>query len=249
MFIEPDYGDVLVGARDFRGGNSQHPLADITDGERLIKTVYEAIRNSPHWEHSVLIITYDEHGGFYDHVPPPPAAPPEDRIVFPHNVHHGFAFDQLGVRVPAVVVSPLIPRGTVDHTTYDHTSLLATVEHLFGLDPLTRRDAEANHLLHLFALPEPRRDAPTVLPDPASPGISAPRSTAPSATAVAADSELPATFWGAFAVAVRRHASAVPPEHRHEVRQRASGVQDPEQAMALIDEARAVVRDGRARVR
>lgn len=212
VFIEPDYGDVLVGARDFRGGNSQHPLADITDGERLIKTVYEAIRNSPHWEHSVLIITYDEHGGFYDHVPPPPAAPPEDRIVFPHNVHHGFAFDQLGVRVPAVVVSPLIPRGTVDHTTYDHTSLLATVEHLFGLDPLTRRDAEANHLLHLFALPEPRRDAPTVLPDPASPGISAPRSTAPSATAVAADSELPATFWGAFAVAVRRHASAVPPE-------------------------------------
>jgi phospholipase C len=146
------------------------------------------------------------------------------------------------------VVSPLIQRGTIDHTTYDHTSLLATVERLFGLDPLTRRDAEANDFLHLFTLPEPRRDAPTALPEPASPGITTPRRIARSATAVAADAEPPATFWGAFAVAVRRHASAVPPEHRHDVRQRAFSVQDPARAMALIEEARAVVRDGRAGV-
>jgi phospholipase C len=238
VFIEPDYGDILTGARDFHGGNSQHPLADITSGERLIKTVYEAIRNSPHWEHSVLVITYDEHGGFYDHVPPPPAVPPGDRVASPHSVRHQFAFDRLGVRVPAVVVSPLIPRGTIDHTTYDHTSVLATVERLFDLRPLTHRDAEANNLLHLFTLPEPRRDAPTTLPEPASSGISAPRRTARATTGT----ELPATFWGAYAVAMRRHASAVPPEHRPQVRQRASRVRDPQEAVALIEEAKAVAR-------
>jgi len=171
-FIEPDYGaDLPPSAQDFTCGNSQHPLDDVTRGERLIKTVYETIRNSPHWNSSLLLVTYDEHGGFYDHVPPPAATPPGDDITDEDNDHNGFAFDQLGVRVPAVVVSPLIAAGVIDGTVYDHTSLLATVEQMFGLPPLTRRDASANTLSHLFTLSNPRADAPTSLPEPAESGF------------------------------------------------------------------------------
>lgn len=167
-FIEPSYGHASL---DFSCGSSQHPKDDITRGERLLKTIYETIRNSPHWESSLLIITYDEHGGFYDHVPPPAAIAPGDATTNPENNHFGFDFTQLGVRVPAVIVSPLIPRGVIDHTRYDHTSVLATVENIFGLLPLTERDKHANTFKHLFSLDVPRRDAPTTLPDPADSGI------------------------------------------------------------------------------
>ena len=113
-----------------------HPLDDVTRGEKLIKTVYEAIRNSPQWENSLLLVTFDEHGGFYDHVRPPAAVPPGDTMTASYIQHH-FQYDQLGVRVPALVISPLIPRGVIDHTIYDHTSMLASVERLFGMKPLT----------------------------------------------------------------------------------------------------------------
>jgi hypothetical protein len=172
VFIEPNYGNILpTKPKDFTSGDSQHPLDDITHGERLVKQVYETIRNSPHWNESLLLVTYDEHGGFFDHVPPPAAEPPGDTIVRPENNHHNFDFGQLGVRVPAIAISPLIPANTVDHTTYDHTSLLATVEGLFGFEPMTRRDAAANSLEHLLSLASPRTDAPTALPDPADSGI------------------------------------------------------------------------------
>ncbi len=168
VFIEPNYGNILpTNSEDFTCGNSQHPLDDVTRGERLIKQVYEIIRNSPHWESSILIVAYDEHGGFYDHVTPLATVAPGDIIMEEDNNHHNFNFTQLGVRVPAVVVSPMIPSGIIDHTVYDHTSILATVERLFDLKPLTNRDAQANDLLHLFSLPAPRKDAPTVLPYPA----------------------------------------------------------------------------------
>ncbi|HLH60340.1 MAG TPA: alkaline phosphatase family protein [Ktedonobacteraceae bacterium] len=167
-FIEPDYRALS----DFVCGNSQHPLDDITRGEALIKRTYEAIRNSPHWENSVLIVTYDEHGGFYDHVHPPRAVAPGDKPTNPENNRSSFDFKQLGVRVPAVIVSPLIPKNTIDHTVYDHTSVLATVESIFGLPPLTERDKQANSLNHLFSLDAPRADAPATLPDPAYSGIS-----------------------------------------------------------------------------
>src|SRR5581483_3305050 len=126
----------------------------------------EAIRNSPHWERSVLLICFDEHGGFYDHVPPPAAVPPGDTMTDSYIEHH-FQYDQLGVRVPAIVISPLVRRGVVDHTLYDHTSMLASVERLFGMKPLTKRDAAANDFLHLFSLDTPRDDAPTTLDAPA----------------------------------------------------------------------------------
>jgi phospholipase C len=171
VFIEPNYGHTLTHGADFRCGNSQHPLDDVTRGERLLKDVYEAIRRSPHWAESVLVLTYDEHGGFYDHVSPPAAVAPGDVILKPSNSQHHFDFRQLGVRVPAVVVSPWVPRGLVDHTIYDHTSVLATVEHLFDLDPLTERDRQAAAFSHLFRLEVPRTDAPMALPDPAVSGF------------------------------------------------------------------------------
>jgi len=168
VFIEPDY-DAFTGK--FRGGNSQHPMDDLTQGERFLKDVYESIRNSPHWEKSLLIITYDEHGGFYDHVIPPATVHPGDSITDPSNNHNNFDFQQLGVRVPTIVVSPLISRGIIDHTLYDHTSVLATVEKLFQLPSLTKRDESANSLNDLFTLDIPRTDAPTTLPDPPVSGV------------------------------------------------------------------------------
>ena len=168
VFVEPKYGahgfDV-TGPGDFTCGNSMHPLDDVTRGEQLIKDVYDALRRSPHWERSVLVITFDEHGGFYDHVQPPPAVPPGDTPTL-SNVQWGFKFDRLGVRVPAVVVSPLVRRGTIDKTVYDHTSILATVERMFGLRSLTKRDAAANDLIHLLTGPS-RDDTPRELDPPA----------------------------------------------------------------------------------
>jgi phospholipase C len=172
VFIEPHYGNILPGtSEDYTCGTSQHPLDDVTSGERLIKETYEAIRNSRLWESSVLIITWDDHGGFCDHVPPEPAVPPGDGVSEAENVHHGFRFDQLGPRVPAVVVSPLIPRNTIDHTPYEHASIPATVERNFGLSSLTARDKAANDVLHLLSLDAPRSDTPAVLDPPAESGF------------------------------------------------------------------------------
>jgi phospholipase C len=172
IFIEPNYGNVLpTTPGDFTCGNSQHPLDDITRGEKLIKDVYEAIRNSPHWNDSILVVTYDEQGGFYDHVPPPMTVSPGDIISDPNNSHHSFDFTQLGIRVPAVIISPWIPKNVIDHTVYDHSSLLATMESLYGLPSLTKRDASANTFSHLLSLTTPRTDAPATLPDPAHSGV------------------------------------------------------------------------------
>jgi phospholipase C len=163
-FIEPHYGDIT--GDTYRGGSSQHPMDDVYGGEHLLAGVYSAIRNSPYWNTSLLIVTYDEHGGLYDSVVPPPAPPPGDNPD-PSYSQHGFAFDRYGVRVPAVVVSPLIQAGTVDHTLYDHASVPKTLEHLFGLKPLTQRDAAANDVVHLLSLSSPRTDCPTSLNSPA----------------------------------------------------------------------------------
>ena len=130
-------------------------------GEKLIKDVYEAIRNSPLWEKSMLLITYDEHGGFYDHVKPPAIVCPGDALEDKNKL--GFDFKQLGVRVPAIVISPYIPSQTIDHNVYDHTSLLKTVEKRFALQPLTVRDRNANSFEQLFSLDVPRMDAPLTI--------------------------------------------------------------------------------------
>jgi phospholipase C len=139
-FVEPDYG--VVGA-----GNSQHPgqahsRQEFVAGERLIHNIYDALRRSPAvFEKTVFVITYDEHGGFYDHVPPPKTVKPDGMVW-----RGTFAFDLLGVRVPTVIVSPWIPRHTVDETLYDHTAIIQTVRSVFapGKPALTQRDKQAN---------------------------------------------------------------------------------------------------------
>lgn len=162
-FIEPNYGDVVSGT--YAGGSSQHPMDDVYGGEALIQYVYEAIRNSPLWDTSLLIITYDEHGGFYDSVAPGAAVAPNDGSPDTYN-QYGFDFKQYGVRVPAIIVSPLIANATVDGNTYDHASVLATVEQLFGLSNLTDRDGNAQTLLGLLGLSTPRTDCPATLKGP-----------------------------------------------------------------------------------
>jgi hypothetical protein len=166
VWIEPKYGADkfdITGPGNFTCGNSMHPLDDVTRGEKLIKKVYEVIRNSPHWEKSLLIVTFDEHGGFYDHVAPTPATPPGDTFTQDY-IQHQFRFDRYGVRVPTLVISPLIRKGVIDKTEYDHTSTLATIEKLFGMDSLTERDRAANDFRHLLSLAAPRTDAPATLP-------------------------------------------------------------------------------------
>jgi phospholipase C len=167
-FIEPSYGHFVT---DYKCGTSQHPLDDVTRGEMLIKCTYEAIRNSPLWTTSLLIITWDEHGGFFDHVAPPPAVAPEDTAPSTGYNQYGFTFQQYGVRVPAIVASPLIPRNLIDHRVYDHASIPATVEACFGLYALTERDATANNLAPFLSLSGARDGAPTELPSPVSSGI------------------------------------------------------------------------------
>lgn len=198
-FLEPNYGDILDNT--YRGGSSQHPMDDVYGGEGLIRKVYEAIRNSPVWNTSLLVITYDEHGGFYDSVAPGLTHPPGDVSGKSQFNKYGFNFGQLGVRVPAVIVSPLIAKGTVDHTVYDHTSILATIESQFRLAPLTNRDRNANNLLPLLTLAAPRGDCPATLVNPAPPTLK------PAAAAATTNDEEPlpssGTVRGALAIAAK----------------------------------------------
>ncbi|TMC99324.1 MAG: phosphoesterase [Chloroflexi bacterium] len=240
-FLEPDYHSMA----DFVCGNSQHPKDDVTRGEALIKNVYEAIRHSPHWESSVLIITYDEHGGFYDHVPPPQTIAPGDKLTDPENSRFAFDFTQLGVRVPAIIVSPLIPRGTIDHTVYDHTSALATLEEIFGVLPLTERDKHAHPLNHLFSLTTPRTDAPLTLPEPAASGIECGGETEESLAARQV-AEHPAkaaappdpSMQGFLHVAFLRDMQTTPPEERAQKAARLRNIQTRRDAKQHLAEVR-----------
>src|SRR5579862_986043 len=148
-FIEPRYDT----GNNYLDGNSMHPLNNIRKGEDLVKRVYEALRGNPrYWAETMLIITFDEHGGFYDHQSPPATVPTGDDSTYA-NSDYSFDFARLGIRVPAIVASAYTAKGMVigadpndASTIFDHTSVLATVEKRFGLKPLTQRDAAANTL-------------------------------------------------------------------------------------------------------
>ncbi|MBN3753688.1 phosphoesterase [Paraburkholderia sp. Tr-20389] len=125
--------------------NDMHPPHDVEMAEALVAKVYNAVRASPNWTSTLLVITFDEHGGCFDHVPPPAATMPEP----PREGH--FAFNTFGVRVPAVVISPYTKSGTVlrpqGSTPFDHTSIIRTVRNCFGIaGPLSAREAAAPDL-------------------------------------------------------------------------------------------------------
>jgi phospholipase C len=164
-FLEPSYGGA--------GQNDQHPSSDIRAGEQLIADVYGWIKASPAFAETLLVITYDEHGGCYDHVAPPGGARNPDRDNRPGQ--DGFKFDRFGVRVPCVVVNPHIRRGLVarpaGRTPFDHTSIIKTVQQCFGLSgSLTERDRAAPDFSGLLGLDAPRTDdLPVVQPLPVEP--------------------------------------------------------------------------------
>ncbi|WP_395377371.1 alkaline phosphatase family protein [Marinicella sp. W31] len=160
-FLEPQFSGPLQ--------NDQHPPQDIRPGEKLMADIYKAVLNSPAWEETLLVITYDEHGGCYDHVAPPSATPPDGYPGTPGQ--DGFMFNRFGVRVPTVVISPWIKAGTIarpsGYTPFDHTSIIATVRNCFGLSThLTERDKKAPDLSCLLTLDAARSDQPEVTPLP-----------------------------------------------------------------------------------
>jgi phospholipase C len=148
-WVDPHFKDPGVFGPD---SNDDHPPSDLLAGQALVLDLYHALRSSPCWEKTMLVITYDEHGGFFDHVKPPVAADDDAR------------FRQYGVRVPAIVVSPHVGRASVAHDTiFDHTSIIKTILARFcqadGTIPdMGRRVNAANHLGGLLTEPLPRHD-------------------------------------------------------------------------------------------
>ncbi len=182
-FIEPRYSAADAPTGGVLPQSDQHPDADVRDGETLIRNVYNAIRqNDELWHSSVLVIVYDEHGGIYDHVPPVPLPSPDGLS----SVDPPFDFKLSGVRVPAVVISPYIKKGTICKTVFDHTSLIATALKLFTgkwpTDALYDRAQAANTidtLLDLTMAPRddlPAFDIPAVAPHQAAAVTQAPLS-------------------------------------------------------------------------
>ena len=129
VFIEPSY----FGS----GQNDEHPPTDVMHGEALVAGIYNALRqNETLWQSTLLVLLYDEHGGFYDHVPPPATVAPDGNT-------KQFAFNTLGVRVPAILISPWLDPGVLS-TEFDHTSLLKYLTDKWGLGPLGNRVPQAN---------------------------------------------------------------------------------------------------------
>jgi phospholipase C len=169
----PNYSFIVPRMMNAHGAlaNSQHAPEDVRRADNLIADVYEALVATPEvWHKTALIVTYDEHGGFYDHVAPPSTGVPnpDGKISAPSAADPkapAFAFDRLGLRVPAIIASPWVAPG-VDSTPYQHTSVLATVKKMFGLPSfLTKRDASAATFEGLFAkLHAARTDTPKTLP-------------------------------------------------------------------------------------
>jgi phospholipase C len=124
--------------------SDDHPHGDVRNGEAFMNLVYQTVTTSPNWPRTVLIITFDEWGGFFDHVPPTSAPDTNPALT-----------GLRGFRVPCLVVSPLASRGAVAHGLYDHTSILKLIEWRWGLAPLTPRDSAANNLAEVLDFTQP----------------------------------------------------------------------------------------------
>lgn len=159
------------------GTNSMHPTGLISDGETFIKNVYDALRASPQWNQTLFILTFDETGGFHDHVPPPLAARPDDLTyteTAPNGEKYTFSFDRLGGRIPTILISPWVGKGLVEQkgtnsngktVSYSASSILRTLGYLWDFAPFTPRvgaSASFDHLIRNVL----RDDTPTALPEP-----------------------------------------------------------------------------------
>jgi phospholipase C len=167
-YVDPRFVDEQSGT-----SGDDHPHADIRNGEAFLNSVYRAVTTGPAWPSTLLVITYDEWGGFFDHVPPALAAIPPADAALGSDGRRGF-------RVPSLIVSPCARRRAVAGPLLDHTSILRTIEWRWGLAPLTVRDATAGNLADLLDLTAPNLHAP-VYPVPPGPfGVACAGSTAAS---------------------------------------------------------------------
>ncbi len=147
-------------AHEFGAGDDEHAPADVQVGQAWTASVVNAVMRSSAWPRTVLFLTYDEHGGFHDHVPPPEACPPDELEPILEPGDEPGRFDRLGVRVPLIAVSPYAKRGHVSHHDSDLTSVLRFVATRFDLPALTARDANAEPLLDLFDFEHPDLSLP-----------------------------------------------------------------------------------------
>jgi phospholipase C len=155
--------------------NSEENPQDIQFGEVFLARVVTALMSGPRWSKTLFVWTYDEHGGYYDHVPPPQAVLPDDvppAITVPPDLPG--SYNRYGFRVPAGVVSPNAKANYVSHVVHDHTSILKLIETKWNLPALTRRDANASDLLDMVDFSaKPRFSEPPKMPAPADPALRA----------------------------------------------------------------------------
>jgi phospholipase C len=147
-YVDPRFIEELTGTT-----SDDHRHADIRNGQAFLNQVYAALTSSPAWRRTLLVINYDEWGGFFEHVPPQAAAIP------PASQAAGDADGLRGFRVPCVVISPFAARRFVAHNIFDHTSVLRFIEWRWGLEPLTVRDATANNLADALDFSRRNREA------------------------------------------------------------------------------------------
>jgi phospholipase C len=163
-----------IGAKLGMHGGSEEEPQDMYYGERWARQVVEAVLGSPAWPRTLLIYTYDEHGGYYDHVPPPPAIPPDSIPPNLTSTDVAGGYDIYGPRVPAVVVSPYSRPNGVTDVIHDHTSVLATIEAKWNLPALTYRDANATTVMDFLNAGDAAFMTPPAIEGPSATGPSGP---------------------------------------------------------------------------
>jgi phospholipase C len=153
--------------------SDEHPPANVQIGQRFVHDIAQALVTSPNWSSAAMFLTYDEHGGFYDHVPPPAAPKPDNIAPMLQPGDAPGAFNRYGIRVPTIVLSPYVKAHSVSHTVYDHTSILKFIENRFALPSLTHRDAAADPMLGMFDFTTMSRPHPILPAAPIDPnGVS-----------------------------------------------------------------------------
>ncbi|HLJ02919.1 MAG TPA: alkaline phosphatase family protein [Solirubrobacteraceae bacterium] len=148
---------------DYNTTSEENPQ-DIQVGERFVASVCHALMRSPNWKNTALFLTYDEHGGYYDHVPPPRAIKPDSIAPRTASGDAPGAYDRYGFRVPLIVVSPWARARHVSRVVQDHTSILAFIERKWNLPAMTWRDANADPMLDYFDFRAPAFAKPPRLP-------------------------------------------------------------------------------------